>query len=144
MEQHLQILWNRPGKATTSTKGDAVSALEFLTPWCGRYQLKKKEPKRRKPPQDQRKTQVLLLISGGRAGSHVQERWWWASQCCCGPTPCRYPVPAAPLALHMLLGSSLLAKRQFSSEGEEEEIKGKKNVNKKFPLVWKWAQLKAC
>lgn len=27
---------------------------------------------------------------------------------------------------------------------EKRKLKVKKNVNKKFPLVWKWARLKAC
>lgn len=32
----------------------------------------------------------------------------------------------------------------YKRKERKEEIKGKKNVNKKFPLVWKWARLKAC
>jgi len=40
--------------------------------------------------------------------------------------PVPVPRPGHPSCPHTLPGSSLPAKRQFSSEGEEEEIKGKK------------------
>lgn len=40
--------------------------------------------------------------------------------------PAPVPRPGRPSCPHTLPGSSLPAKRQFLSEGEEEEIKGKK------------------
>lgn len=124
--------WER----ATSRKGDTISCW-FLPPCAVDSNLEKNSTIKQN-----RKCCCLFKGMSWTSSSPCVKEQWWASQCCHGSL-CWCPVPATSPALTRCWAYPSWPNSRFWVRERRRKLKVK-NVNKKFPLVWKWAQLKAC